>query len=87
MPAIHTNDFRNAGCAVDAFPITPTDVAATIFGPVRRVYIGGAGNVQLVTPQGNSVLFTAVPAGTTLEVAATRIAATGTTATALVGLI
>jgi len=87
MAAIHTNDFRNAGCAVDAFAIVPTDVAATTFGPVRRVYCGGAGNITLITPQGNSVLFTAVPAGVTLEVAAIRVAATGTTATALVGLL
>ena len=87
MPAIHNADFRNPGCASDAFPIVPTDVATTTYGPCRAIYIGGAGNLQLITPQGTNVLFTAVPAGTTLKVANVRIAATGTLATGLVGLL
>jgi hypothetical protein len=87
MPAIHTNDFRNAGPAVDAFPVTPTDVAATVYPAARRLYIGAAGNVQVVTPQGTSVSFVGVPAGTQLDVASIRVAATGTTAASIVALV
>lgn len=87
MPAIHTNDFRNPGTAVDAFPITPTDVAATVYPAARRLYIGVAGNVQVITPQLMSVLFVGVPAGTQLDVASVRVAATGTTAASIVALI
>jgi len=55
-------------------------------GTFRALYVGGVGNVTLIGLDGNSVLFTAVPAGTTLNVGFTRIMATGTTATLLVGI-
>ena len=53
---------------------------------VKAIYVGGAGNISLVTNDGATVTFTAVPVGTILPVAAQRVRATGTTATNLIGL-
>ena len=79
------NDLRNPGTATDAAAITPSD---TVGYPVARaIYIGGSGNLVLVTPQGNAVTFTGVVAGTILQVASIRVNATLTTATGLVALL
>jgi hypothetical protein len=50
------------------------------------LYIGGAGNLKVLTIGGDEVTFTAVPVGTTLQVRVHRVFATGTTATAIVAL-
>lgn len=55
--------------------------------PCRGVWVGGAGNVKVTMQRdGTQVTFTAVPAGTLLPVAASRVWATGTTATLMVAL-
>jgi len=86
MPAI-SQDLRSPGPAVDAFAITPSDTVNYTQGIARGLYIGGAGNVVLVTPQDNVVTFTGVLVGTVLNVCSKRINATLTTATNLVGLM
>lgn len=63
---------------VDLLPYTQSLLLTGI------VYVGGAGNVVAVMPDGSTVLFTAPPVGAQLPVAARRINATSTTATALV---
>lgn len=63
--------------------ITPSDSAAQSY---RAIYVGGAGNVAVVTEGGDSVTFTAPPVGTIIPVSVTQVKATGTTATLLVGL-
>lgn len=65
--------------------VTPSDTVAFTKGLCRAIYVGGAGNVTVVM-DGVATLFTAVPVGTILPVQATRVDATGTTATALVAL-
>ena len=70
--------------AVDCIAITTTASAQTHV--LRGIYIGGAGNVVITTPGGNSVTFTAVPVGTTLNVMATHVL-TASTATLMVGLL
>ena len=50
------------------------------------LYIGGAGNVKVMTVGGDEVIFHAVPAGTTLQVKVLRVFATGTTATNILAL-
>ena len=57
----------------------------------RAIYVGGAGDVKVDLPgrQGEpatTVTFKAVPVGTLLPIAASRVYATGTTATNLVAL-
>jgi hypothetical protein len=69
---------------VDADAITPSDSANQ--GPFRALYVGGAGDVTLVTLGGNARLFSAVPAGTQLMVGCSRVNATGTTATLMTGI-
>lgn len=65
-----------------AATVTPHDT--NTIGPYRALWVGGAGNVALVTVGGQSVTL-AVPAGTMLAVAASVVKATGTTATNIVG--
>lgn len=63
--------------------VTPSDTAET-FGVA--IYVGGAGNVALLTEGGQTVTFTAPPVGATIAVRFTKVLATGTTATNLVRL-
>ena len=71
--------------ADDAAAVTPSNTVdlATV---ARSLYVGGAGNVSLVTARGTTVTFTAVPAGSILPVRCRRVRVTGTTATAIVAL-
>jgi hypothetical protein len=68
-----------------ALTATPSDTVA-LTSPCEALYVGGAGDVTVVTVGGETQLFKAVPVGTTLPVAATQVMATGTGATFLVGL-
>ena len=71
--------------AVDCFAISKND--STNFSyQVRAIYVGGAGDVVVVTPEGNAITFAGVPAGTILPVRAVRVNSTGTDATNMVGL-
>lgn len=73
------------GSAKNAFAITPSDTTR-----LRAValYIGGAGNVA-VEMEGNAnvVTFSGALVGTFLPITVTRVLATGTTATNIVGLV
>lgn len=71
-------------CASNAFSITPAD--ADMSTPARALYVGGAGNVAVVTTGGDSVTFVGVAAGTVLPVSVRRVSSTGTTATSIVGM-
>lgn len=80
MPATQLSSLT----ADTAAAVTTSDTAANIF---TRLYIGGAGNVAVVTEAGNTVTFSAVPVGTFLDIRVKQVLATGTTATNIVGLI
>lgn len=73
------------GPSARAAAITPSDTVAIPDGITRGIYVGGAGNVVALI-NGVAITFTAVPVGTVLPIQATRVNATGTTATALVAL-
>lgn len=62
--------------------LTPSD--ATLF-TFKALYVGGTGNVTLIDMSGTSVLISAVPVGTILPIGGTKVMATGTTATLIVG--
>lgn len=66
-----------------AFAVTPSDTAGN---QCRAIYVGGTGDVTVVTLGGNTVTFKAVPVGVILPVECALIKATLTTATLLVGL-
>lgn len=52
----------------------------------RALYIGGAGAVTLVTSDGTTLAFAALPVGTLLPVRAKQVKSTGTDATNIVAL-
>lgn len=58
--------------------VTPSD--STTLSNVRGIWVGGAGNV-VVTTAGGDVTLNGVTAGTLIPVKATKVKATGTTAT------
>lgn len=66
-----------------AAAVTPSDTADN-YGVA--LYVGGAGNVSVITEGGDTVTFTAPPVGSILPVRFTNVRATGTTATNLVRL-
>lgn len=74
------------GPCVHGFAITPSDT--TVFTTATRyLWIGGAGNIEvLLTGDSTAVLIQNIAAGTLLEFSATMVKATGTTASAIVGL-
>ena len=65
----------------DTVDLPPFTANGTLTG---LVYVGGAGNVTAVFPDGGVILFTAPPVGAQLPIGVRRINATGTTATVLV---
>lgn len=79
-------DGNQTTSAVDGFAITPND-GANLPDTARAIYVGGTGDVTLITPRGTSLLFKAVPTGQYIFAYTNKVMATGTTATNLVGLL
>ena len=71
--------------AMYAQAVTPSD-SADLPLKARSLYVGGAGNVALVTMGGSTVTFVGVPAGGYVLSTVARVLATGTTATNIVAL-
>jgi hypothetical protein len=69
----------------EAVAVTPSDNTSLTL-VADALYIGGTGQVTLVTQGGSTVAFSAVPAGTVLPVSASRVNNTATNATAIVAL-
>ena len=69
-----------------AFVVTPDD-DADLIETTRGVYVGGAGALAIVMQSGAEVTLSGIAAGTILPLRIQRIKATGTTATAIVGLL
>jgi len=72
--------------AMDAFAITPND-STNLTQTVRAIYVGGAGDVSLITAGGSTVTFSGITGSMVLPVTTTRVRASGTTATGIVGLV
>ncbi len=86
MPA---NPFENSIVPAKGYlAITPADGTGVQWatGPIRSLYVGGAGNVRIIGLDGSDVVITGLVAGAVYQFPALRIMATSTTATALVGL-
>lgn len=87
------NTMRTDSPAQRAVAITPSDSVDIVFTPalqaslsVRALFVGGAGNVAVITSGGDTVTFTGVAAGSILPVRCARVLLSGTTATAIVAL-
>ena len=65
----------------DAVAITKSDTESNAFS---GIYVGGAGNVTVVTEEGTTVTFTAPPVGTIIPIRTQKVLA-ATTASLLVG--
>lgn len=81
---------RYAGTGADllspadtAVAVTPSDSVA-LAAASKRLWVGGTGNVKVLTVGGATVTYTSVPAGTYLQVRAQQVFNTGTTATNIV---
>lgn len=53
---------------------------------ISTLYVGGAGDVAIVTENDNTVTLSSVPAGTFIPIAVKRVNSTNTTATNIVAL-
>lgn len=74
------------GPAVHGFAITPSNTT-TFTTPTRAVWVGGAGNIEvLLTGDTVPVTLSGVAAGTSLDISVTQVLTTNTTATLIVGL-
>lgn len=73
------------GAATKADAVTPHDTNP-LSSPCRSLYVGGTGDVKVTTVGGDTVTFSAVPAGTILPVQCKIVFSTGTTATLLLAL-
>lgn len=71
--------------AVGAFEITKND-AQDLPRAVRSIYVGTAGDVKVTMLSGDIVTFKGCLAGLPLEVQATRVWSTGTSAADMVGM-
>ncbi len=74
-----------SGPAENLETITPHDTAE-LNRATCGLYVGGGGNIRVVTVRGDEATFVNVAPGTFLPVRAIRVKATGTTATSIVGL-
>ena len=77
----------NTGSAGNIEVVTPSDTVALRTGdnsyevPTRAVFISAAGNLNVITAAGQTVLITAPAVGVWHPIAVTHIKATSTTAT------
>lgn len=71
------------GPARHAAAVNPSD-SADLPTSSKRLWVGGAGNVALITVGGDTVTYNSVPAGTYLKVRVARVKSTGTTATNII---
>ena len=70
----------------DAVAVTPNDGTNLPRGVCNALYIGGAGAVAVTTEVGSVVTFAAVPVGTMLQIRASKVMATNTTATLILAM-
>ena len=73
--------------AEDAVLIGKADSGAELTYKVVGIYVGGTGDLNVLTQSGRQVKFSAVPAGTTIPIKVRKVMSTGTTATLLVALL
>ena len=87
MPAKNRadTDYQKTTPATGGEAVTPSD-AAELTWISRAIWVGGAGNLCVVTVDGDTLTFSGVPAGTLLPIRAKQVRATNTTATLILSL-
>ena len=71
--------------ATRASALSSSDVADLAEAP-RALYVGGAGNIRVTMLDGGEATFLSVPAGSIIPIRISKLWATSTTATAVMGL-
>lgn len=76
------------GASTYFVPVTPNDTTGLSYS-TRALYVGTAGNlnVSAYDDKDTPTLFVNVAAGTTLDIAVSKVYSTGTTASNIVGLV
>ena len=72
--------------ATDGFAVTPND-ATELASVTRAVYVGGGGTLAVTLASGAELTFSGLAGGTLLPLRLRRVKATGTSATAIIGLL
>lgn len=72
--------------AFHGFAVTPND-SAELSEVTRAIYVGSAGDVAITMSSNATIIMENIPAGTLLPVRVRKVSATGTTASALIGLV
>ena len=75
-----------SGPASHGFAVTPHDTNP-LSETTRALYVGSAGTLAVVLTSGAAITFAGVASGTVLPVRVTKVMATGTSATDIVGLV
>lgn len=81
-----TEELRNLDNYHRAFSVTPSD-SSDLAVSADALFVGGAGDVQVDTVNGDNVTFTGLSAGQVLPVKVARVYSTNTTATEIIGLV
>lgn len=76
----------DVGSATGAVAVTTSDSTDLARGATKALYIGGAGNVAVITSGGDTITFTAITVGSFHPISVKRVLATGTTATNIVAV-
>ena len=64
--------------AKSSIPVTPSNTVDLAAGPTRALWVGGAGNVDVITADGTADTIYGVQAGTLLPLSVRRVKATST---------
>lgn len=72
--------------AKSVYAITPSDTVDLAQGSTVGLYVGGSGDVVVITDGGTTVTFTSLSSGMIHPISAKRVKATGTTATGLLAV-
>lgn len=83
-PIIGAFNVNAPGPGSRGYAITPSN-STDLTHPARAIWVGGAGDIKIKDLDGNDVTFSNVPVGF-FAMGATRVYATGTTATLLVAV-
>jgi hypothetical protein len=84
--AFATDSFERLFGATDGISVTPSDSVDLSIGFCRGILVGVSGALSVVTTSGTTVTFPTVVAGVIHPICATRIRATGTSATGIVAV-
>jgi hypothetical protein len=77
---LNANIFTTTAQVYTVYPESPQ---SGLGNPGCFLYVGGTGNVSVITIGGDQITFAGVPAGTTLPIQVLKLRATSTTATAV----